>query len=160
MDFVPFDPPPSEHHPLNTGLSTENGTTAKGLIEGINAYLAHLFSKIEGAGANVIADAKQAGPDIVKLIAHLSDRITVLENDLWYASSKPQAPIEPQPPQPDETPPNPPHVETASEAVQRIHDDLAATIAKAKAGIGTAVTDVEAAIPHSSLADLLAGIGR
>lgn len=54
MDYVPLVAPPSEHHPLNTGLSTENGTTAKGLIEGVNAAFTHVFDVLKGGVSHVV----------------------------------------------------------------------------------------------------------
>ncbi len=116
MDFKPFDVPPSDYHPLATGLGDEGGVTPRNLVAGINAYLAHLFAAIEGkvpkmiksgeadlsslrrgAGAMVIS----AEDDIVKLIGRLSDRIAKLEHDvamledlLTSAKSTPQAPIQ------------------------------------------------------------------
>lgn len=65
MDFKPFAPPPSLHDPLNTGLSTEKGTTAMELVEGINKYLGHLFSLKNG-------DAPPA-PDHTDLEARVSE---------------------------------------------------------------------------------------
>jgi hypothetical protein len=54
MDFTAFKPPPSDHHPMNTGLSTENGVTAKGLIEGINAHFTNLYQVLKGGVSHVV----------------------------------------------------------------------------------------------------------
>ena len=174
MDFVPFDPPPTDHDSLATGYTTEKGVNAKTFVEGINTYLAHLFAAVEGKTAPAIAktekDVQVAKVDLVKLFAGLSDRMAKLEEGhamlearLTSAPSTPQAALPlavPDPSAPAMPPPNPQHVETASEAVQRIHNDLAAALAKAKAEVGTAVADVEGALPRNTLADVLAGISR
>jgi len=167
MEFVPFQAPQSEHHMLNTGLSTEGGVTAKGLVDGLNTYLGHLFAKVEGDGANVISTAKSAGPDIVRLIAALSDRITELEK--WAgtlpsdapstATSTPQASTIAEDLKDAATmladAKVAPAVETAAQAVKRIHDEA---IAKLKADRSALETGVETVVAKNSLADVLAGL--
>lgn len=74
MKFIPFQAPPSEHHTLNTGLSSENGVTAKGLIDGINNCFAHLFSVFDGEHQPEMVDA-----DARAEVAALADHVTALE---------------------------------------------------------------------------------
>lgn len=79
MDFIPFQAPQSDHHPLNTGLSTENGVTAKGLIDGVNAYFKHLFGLVEDkVGSIAEAVDKEARDAVIELesqVAALQARI-------------------------------------------------------------------------------------
>ena len=159
MEFVPFQAPQSEHHMLNTGLSTEGGVTAKGLVDGLNTYLGHLFAKVEGNGANAISTAKSAGPDIMRIITVLSDRITELEQRFSPAPSTPQASTIAEDLKDAATmladAKAAPAVETAAQAVKRIHDEA---IAKLKADRSALETGVETVVAKNSLADVLAGL--
>ena len=168
MEFVPFQAPQSDHHTLNTGLSTEGGVTAKGLVDGLNVYLGQLFAAVNGSVPKMIQSGKadlqalrqrgtgmvtSAEPDIVKLIAHLSDRITQLEQRFSPAPSTLRADIEQAKamfnPSPDQTgalkagtydakaaymaeadalAQANPHRETAAEAVKRVQSGLAARL--------------------------------
>jgi len=151
MDFKPFDAPPSDYHSLNSGLSTEGGVTAKGLIEGLNAYLAHLFAAVEGKAAPMIKAAKQdiksVEPDLVALFAAHSDRISAIEHglaemkqmlDAFFdaAQSMHQASLTPATPPAESSDPVPPHPDQPAD-VQTKEADPA---------------------PHNALADILAGI--
>lgn len=63
MDFKPFDPPPTDHHPLATGHTTEGGVSAKGFVEGVNEAFQHLFGTIGGKksdDADRIAELEEA----------------------------------------------------------------------------------------------------
>lgn len=87
MDFQPFTAPPSDHHPLNSGLGTENGVTAKGLIDGLNTYLAHLFAAVEGKVATVAGGARALTPDkfVANVTAQIADfhtRISAVEDGI------------------------------------------------------------------------------
>jgi septal ring factor EnvC (AmiA/AmiB activator) len=70
MDFKPFEPPPTDHHQLAMGHSSEHGVTAKALVEGVNIYFRHLFS---------LADGKKADD---------ADRIAELEEGLATAQRR------------------------------------------------------------------------
>lgn len=79
MDFKPFDPPPSDHHQFNTGLSSELGTTPKQLIEGMNAYLKHVFEVLKGETNHVIEHADDTARDRIE---DLAEHVTALEMKL------------------------------------------------------------------------------
>lgn len=72
--FVPLVPPPSDHHPLNTGLGTEFGDTARGLMQKVNAGFAGVFSRLEELGASSVKAVKE---DVLpsKVITTLQDWI-------------------------------------------------------------------------------------
>lgn len=53
MDFKKFDPPPTESHALNTGLSAERGVTAKSFVEGVNAHFEHVLARLDSLEASV-----------------------------------------------------------------------------------------------------------
>lgn len=76
MDFQPFQPPPSQHHPLNTGLSSENGTNAFEFVTGVNAYLKHIFEVLKGDTNHVV---EHADDEARELLNHLADHVTALE---------------------------------------------------------------------------------
>jgi len=129
MDFVPFQPPQSEHHMLNTGLSTEGGVTAKGLVDGLNSYIGHLFDRIKELEQRF--SPAPSTPQASTIAEDLKQAATMLA-DAKVA----------------------PAVETATQAVKRI---TAEGIAKAK-GARTTIAEAEASLSKNSLADVLAGL--
>lgn len=81
MDFKPFSPPPSDHHNLSTGLSTEGGVTAKGFVEGVNEAFQHLFGIIGGKksdDADRITELEEAVTAIQKRNGELEEHMTAL----------------------------------------------------------------------------------
>lgn len=84
MDFVPFKAPPTDSHPLNTGQSTENGTTAKSLVDGINASFIHVFDVLKGEAAHIVdtADAEARAH-----VAELSEAVTALQKQVEALTS-------------------------------------------------------------------------
>lgn len=79
MDFKPFDPPPTDHHPLATGHTTEGGVSAKGFVEGVNEAFQHLFGIIGGKKSD---DSDRIG-ELEEAVAALQKR-----NDELDASMK------------------------------------------------------------------------
>lgn len=134
MEFVPFQAPQSEHHMLNTGLSTEGGVTAKGLVDGLNSYIGHLFDRIKELEQRFSPAPSTAPstPQASTIAEDLKDAATML------ADAKAA-----------------PAVETAAQAVKRIHDEA---IAKLKADRSALETGVETVVAKNSLADVLAGL--
>lgn len=82
--FAPIVPPPSDHHPLNTGLGTEMGDTPKSMIDKINSGFENVMSMLESLGAkgvtkvetSVSADASKAVEDLRDWIAKTFVSIT------------------------------------------------------------------------------------
>jgi Fe-S cluster biogenesis protein NfuA len=70
--FVPLVPPPSEHHPINAGQSTELGDSGKVAFEKINAGFAHVYAMFKGA----VSGGASAGTDA---LAGLEDRVKAAE---------------------------------------------------------------------------------
>lgn len=70
--FVPLVPPPSEHHPINAGQSTELGDSGKVAFEKINAGFAHVYAMLKGA----VSGGTSAGTDA---LAGLEDRVKAAE---------------------------------------------------------------------------------
>lgn len=62
--FTPILPPPSEHHPLNTGLGTEHGDNAKTMVQKINDGFANVLAMLESLGAKPMAAIKGEASDL------------------------------------------------------------------------------------------------
>lgn len=58
--FVPIVGPPSDHHPLNTGLGTEHGDSAKTLVEKVNKGFANIIELLQNSGQAVVAKVEGA----------------------------------------------------------------------------------------------------
>ena len=164
MKIVPFDPPQSDHHMLNTGLSTEGGVTAKGLVDGLNVYLAQLFAELSAMqpvlGGLVSASRSQqigialeqtsstasSTPQASTLAEDLEDAEADLSalrkggGDMIISDERMMG-----------------RLETAAEAVKRVQGDLATKLASMGKPPSPGDTPDP---PRSSLADVLAGISR
>lgn len=105
MDFTPFKAPPSDHHPMNTGLSTENGVTAKGLIEGINAHLTNIYQVMKGEVAHIVdtvdEEARSHVTQLENAVTALQQQVEALVTSHASVAATVIAmstPAEPQPP--------------------------------------------------------------
>lgn len=76
MDYDPLPAPQSDHHQLNTGLSTELGASAKQLIEHINAHFKNLYQVVRGEVAHVV---ETIDDEARKAVLDLSEHVTALE---------------------------------------------------------------------------------
>lgn len=80
LKFIPFASPPSDHHPLATGLSTENGVTAKGLVDGINTYFEKVFDTIKGDAGEFVHTVEQVDSEARTKISSLEAEIEALHD--------------------------------------------------------------------------------
>lgn len=81
MDYTPIQAPASDHHPLNTGLSSELGVTAKGLVDHVNANFRHVFEVLKGEivhAVEVVDDEARTG------LMALAEHVTVLEQQMEH----------------------------------------------------------------------------
>jgi hypothetical protein len=85
MDYQPLQAPPSDHHQLNAGLSSELGATAKQLIEHVNAHFQHLYQVLKGEVAHV---TEVADDDARAAVLSLSEHVTALEQKLEAAQAE------------------------------------------------------------------------
>lgn len=75
--FTPIVPPPSPHHPLNTGLGTEMGDSAMTVVEKINKGFANVIAALEGAGVALKSSIEgPAAVDMEGAINQLKDWIS------------------------------------------------------------------------------------
>lgn len=85
--FVPINPPPSDHHGLNVGLSTELGDSAKTAFEKINAGFEHVYSLLTGMpNAVKQVEAKASGP-VSTWINDFESRLKNIEDMLHNAKN-------------------------------------------------------------------------
>jgi hypothetical protein len=89
VDFKPFQAPDNDYASLNAGLSTEGGVTAKGLVEGVNAYFSHLFKVVGGRMGDVI-DAIDG--EARERIVALEEAVAALQMKLDAMSTPPATP--------------------------------------------------------------------
>jgi len=77
---IVIKPPPSPHHPLNTGLSTELGDSAKEAIDKINKNFENFFQMLTGTKPASIPVATAAPEQDASFLQQLEGRISSLEN--------------------------------------------------------------------------------
>lgn len=85
MDYQPLQAPPSDHHQLNAGLSSELGATAKQLIEHVNEHFQHIYQVLKGEVAHV---TEVADDDARAAVLSLSEHVTALEQKLETAQAE------------------------------------------------------------------------
>jgi hypothetical protein len=79
MEFVPFQAPSSDHHQLNTGLSSELGVTAKQFVEGVNAHFLHIYQVLKGEVAHTVETVDDAAHAKIDALA---EHVTALEQKM------------------------------------------------------------------------------
>lgn len=83
MDFKPFDAPATDYSPLNAGVGAERGVTAKGLVEGVNAYFSHLFKVVSERASDVVdaidGEARERISALEETVANLQIRLDALD---------------------------------------------------------------------------------